>query len=50
MVILGDPSFAKDYIETDKLILSGGKMSILAFMERWRLLNESDDYNFERSV
>lgn len=36
MVIpVGDPSFAKDYIETvDKLILSGGKMSILAFMEK----------------
>lgn len=49
MVIpVGDPSFAKDYIETvDKLILSGGQNVHPSFYGE-EITVESDDYNLER--
>ena len=49
MVIpVGDPSFAKDYIETvDKLILSGGQNVHPSFYGE-EIAIESDDYNLER--
>ena len=49
MVIpVGDPSFAKDYIETvDKLILSGGQNVHPSFYGE-EITIESDDYNLER--
>lgn len=49
MVIpVGDPSFAKDYIETvDKLILSGGQNVHPSFYGE-KIAIESDDYNLER--
>ena len=49
MVIpVGDPSFAKDYIETvDKLILSGGQNVHPRFYGE-EIAIESEDYNLER--